>query len=141
MFTFNPELANEAGMYDDDDVGVDTVSYHQENGDDNNDGDSDDGDQNNVIVTNDLSNINYYTDYFKIDDEEDAVVPDVSKLKIASASGGNEGSGSSTKPGPSNTTLNPGDSVPIDEDLFNDDELFDDDEEIDDDDDDDEEVD
>lgn len=104
MFTFNPELANEAGMYDEEDG--DTFSYQPST----EDGEEEESDQ---IVTNDLSDINYYTEYFKIDDDENGVVPDVSSLKINDVGG--------AAAGPS--------SVPIDEDLFNDDELFDDEDE------------
>jgi len=105
MFTFNPELANEAEMYDDE--GDDTVAYQHS---------TDDGDEeNDQVVTNDLSDINYYTEYFnKIDDDDKkAAVPDVGSLKINDVGGAAAG---------------PSSSVPIDEDLFNDDELFDDEE-------------
>lgn len=103
MFTFNPELANEANMYEGDEDGV---SYAPGDDDDEDGGDD-------QIVTNDLSDANFYNEYFKIGEgeEEDgasAVVPDVSRVKISE-----DGAGP---------------SVPIDEELF-DDELFDDDDE------------
>jgi hypothetical protein len=107
MFTFNPELANEAGMYDDDE-GDTAFSYQRSNedGDEENDDDQ--------LVTNDLSDMNYYTEYLMDDDEDkNGVVPDVSSLKLNDAGG----------------AAGPSSSVPIDEDLFNDDELFDDDDE------------
>jgi len=100
MFTFNPELANEAGMYDDE--GDEGVSYQRSN----EDGDEENDDQ---LVTNDLSDMNYYTEWLDEHDDKNGVVPDVRSLKI------NDGAAA----GPSN-------NVPIDEDLFNDDELFDD---------------
>ncbi len=80
-------------------------------------GDDDDEErEDQAIVTNDLSDANFYNEYFKIGEGEgeeeegaSAVVPDISKVRIGDG------------PGPSG-------SVPIDEELF-DDELFDDDDE------------
>ncbi|CAL8069992.1 unnamed protein product [Orchesella dallaii] len=103
MFTFNPELANEMSAYDE---GDEYVSYSR---DDSNE-DEDEEEQDEIIVTNDLSDMNYYNEYFQLDDaDDDAVVPNIKKLNIE-------------EPGTSNAA-----AVPIDEDLFNDDELFDDD--------------
>jgi len=101
MFTFNPELANEMSAYDE---GDEYVSYSRDESNT-----EEDEEQDQVIVTNDLSNMNYYNEYFQLEDnDDDAVVPDIKKLNIQ-------------EPGTSGAP-----PVPIDEDLFNDDELFDD---------------